>query len=197
MCLSLYFGQTLHSHCSWWQPVDLPRPHGRTLVCKYCVGRSVWGGQGGSAPPTPGVQPPLPCPIISSLPQLPFFPYFFGVPRSKFRFFAPAPHTSHPHPLPIFRQKLPYPRPLTPGPPSPLSSPQVYFKKCIDLDRNIAGIKQHCINSPRPIYAFRHINKLGHHRFRLCLTDRLATNHNLNQCCLNCQLNLSEIWIKS
>ena len=55
------------------------------------------GGQGGSGPPTPGVQCPYPRPIFPSLPPPPFFPYFFsGTPAPNSDFFAPAPHPYDP-----------------------------------------------------------------------------------------------------
>ena len=63
------------------------------------------GGQGGSGPPTPGVQPPYPRPFFPPYPLI----FFSGYPRPKFRFFCPHPHTSDPLPPPIFRRKPSYP----------------------------------------------------------------------------------------
>ena len=67
------------------------------------------------------------CPIFSSLLPPSFFLYFFSPPSTpftKFRFswdfFAPHPRPSDPHPLLIFHQNPPYPRP--PISRAPLSS---------------------------------------------------------------------------
>ena len=78
-------------------------------LSKQCV--CVCGGGGGLHP---GFNPLTP-PKFSLPTPAPFFPPFFcfeGVPLPKIPIFCPRPP-------PIFRQKPPYPDPLTPGPPTP------------------------------------------------------------------------------
>ena len=80
-----------------------------------------WGRTGGSGPPTPRVQPPLPPPKIFLPTPAPFFPYFFwGGTPPKIPIFCPRPCPSDPRPF--FVKSPPIPDPLTPRPPTPLSS---------------------------------------------------------------------------
>ena len=113
------------------------------LNCIYFFFFSIWaqfqnplgrigGGGGGSGPPTPGVQPPTPAQFFPPYPHPLFFLIFSRVPRPKFRFFAPPPPI-WPHPPPIFRQKPPYPCPLTPPCPPHASDKHIFLSHKILL----------------------------------------------------------------
>ena len=80
-----------------------------------------------SRPPTPGVQPPYPRPIFSSLPPPHIFPFFSGTPAQNSDFLPPpTAHLPHrPPPPPIFRQKKTTPVPLTPDPRPPCPPPHL------------------------------------------------------------------------
>ena len=101
-------------HCSESCVRDLclcPSCPSSSLQVAISLDMDVGEDRGGLDPaPTPGVQPPFPCPIFSSLHPPPFFPYFFGwVPCPKFRFFAPTHLTAASRPF--FAKSPPYSRP--------------------------------------------------------------------------------------
>ena len=103
-------------------------------------------GGGGLEPLPQGFNPPTPAKFSPPYPA-PFLTYFLnflgGVPLPQIQIFCPRPPPISPPP--IFSQKPPTPAPLTPGTPSPLSSPTecIYFDKWsdnVDLNCLLFGI---------------------------------------------------------
>ena len=92
------------------------------------------GRQGGSGPPTPGVQPPYRCPIFSSYPH-PIFSPFFRVPPPQIHILLPPPpaHLTPAH----FSPKAPTPAPLIPGPNPPI--PHTHTHTSVSVSISITG----------------------------------------------------------
>ena len=91
------------------------------------------GRQGGSGPPTPGVQPPYRCPIFSSYPH-PIFSLFFRVPPPQIHILLPPPpaHLTPAH----FSPKAPTPAPLIPGPHPPIPHTHTSVSVSISITGN-------------------------------------------------------------